>query len=61
MRYVLDELQKSLKYHLRQMEDNVNKIKSYEEAADDLKTRNERHKEAITEIREHIESLEKDR
>jgi chromosome segregation ATPase len=59
MNYVLDELRKSLKYHLRQMEDNSNKISHYEEAQQDLKTRNERHKQAITEIGEHIEAIEK--
>jgi peptidoglycan hydrolase CwlO-like protein len=57
--YVVDELQKALKYHLRQLEENLNKVRTYEESIDDLKTRNERHKQAITEIGEHIESLEK--
>jgi prefoldin subunit 5 len=61
MEYVLDELQKSLKYHLRQLDENLNKIRTNEESIEDLKTRNERHKQAITEIGEHIESLETDR
>jgi cell division protein FtsB len=61
MNYVVDELQKALKYHLRQLDENLYKVRTYEESIEDLKTRNERHKAAITEIKEHIETLEKDR
>jgi hypothetical protein len=60
MEYVLDELQKSQKYHLRQLEENLNKIRLSEETVADLKIRNERHKQAITEIGEFIEKLKKD-
>lgn len=60
MQYVLDELQKSLRYHLRQLEENLNKIRLYEETIEDLKTRNGKHKDAISEIGKHIESLETD-
>jgi cell division protein FtsB len=61
MEYVLDELQKALKYHLRQLDESLGKIRAYEETIEDLKTRNERHKAAITEIGNHIEQLKKDR
>jgi cell division protein FtsB len=59
MEHVLDELQKALRYHLRQLDENLNKIRTNEESIEDLKTRNERHKQAITEIGEHIETLKK--
>ena len=57
MRYVLDELQKSLKYRLRQLEENLHKVRVYEESIEDLKKRNEEHKAAITEIKEHVETI----
>ena len=57
MKHVLDELQKSQKYHLRQLEDNLRKIKLNEEANEVLKTSNEKHREAITEISKFIESI----
>ena len=57
MKYVTDELQKSLKYHLRQLEENLQKISTYEETINDLKSRNERHREAIEELGEYIEQL----
>lgn len=59
MSYVVDELQKSLRYHLRQLEENLNKMRLIEEQSEDLKMRNERHRQAITEIGGHIESIEK--
>jgi signal transduction histidine kinase len=59
MKHVIDELQKSQRYHLRQLEENLNKIRTYEEAGEDLKVRNESHKEAISEIRSLLEQLEK--
>jgi len=59
MNYVLDELQKSQKYHLRQLEENVRKIQLSEESIADLKVRNEKHRQAISEIGQFIESLEK--
>jgi hypothetical protein len=61
MQFVLDELQKSQKYHLRQLEENLNKIRLSEETIADLKTRNEKHKQAISEIGQFIERLEEDR
>jgi len=57
LKHVLDELQKSQKYHLRQLEDNLRKIKLNEEANEVLKTSNEKHREAITEISKFIESI----
>jgi chromosome segregation ATPase len=59
MKHVIDELQKSQRYHLRQLEENLNKMRSYEETIEDLKVRNESHKEAISEIRALLEQLEK--
>jgi hypothetical protein len=57
MKHVQDELAKSQRYHLRQLEDNLQKIRTYEEVIEDLKRRNEEHKAAITEIGVFLESL----
>lgn len=59
MEHVKKELHDGLKYHLKQLEDNLNKIRINEESTKDLETRNERHKEAITEIKFYLEALEK--
>jgi hypothetical protein len=61
MEFIIDELKKSLKYHLRQLDENLKKIKSSEEVIEDLKYRNESHERAISEIGGHIEKLEEDR
>lgn len=61
MQFVLDELKKSMKYHLRQLDENLNKIRTYEETIQDLKHRNEQHERAIKEIGGHIEKLEEER
>jgi hypothetical protein len=50
-----------LKYHLRQLDENLNKIRTYEGTIEDLKYRNESHERAIKEIGGHIEQLEEDR
>jgi peptidoglycan hydrolase CwlO-like protein len=61
MEFIIDELKKSLKYHLRQLDENLNKIRTYEGTIEDLKYRNESHERAIKEIGGHIEQLEEDR
>ena len=57
MQHVLDELQRATKYHLRQLEENVQKIKNSEELIADLKQRNFKHMEAIKEFNRFIESI----
>jgi hypothetical protein len=57
--FVLKELQDGLKYHLKQLEENTGKIKFHNEAAEDLKTRNETHRRAIDQIGFHIEQIKK--
>lgn len=59
MQYVIDELSKSLRYHMRQLDENLNKIKSNEESTASLKERNMRHHQAIEEIEYHLDQLEK--
>jgi predicted RNase H-like nuclease (RuvC/YqgF family) len=59
VKHVVEELEKSCRYHLRQLEENLQKIRTYEETIKDLTTRNESHKEAITEIKVYLEQIEK--
>ena len=61
MQFVVDELKRSLRYHLRQLDENLNKIRTYEGTIEDLKHRNEDHERAIEEIGGHIEKLEENR
>jgi hypothetical protein len=58
MQHVLDELRKSVKYHIRQLEENCQKIKLNEESNALLKEKNEKHREAISEMSHFIESLQ---
>jgi hypothetical protein len=59
MQHVIDELSKSHRYHLRQLDDNLNKIKFSEESIESLKQANLKHKEAIEQIETLLEQLEK--
>ena len=59
MQYVIDELTKSLRYHRRQMDDTLNKIKNSEESIAMLKESNQKHTQAIEEIANHLDQLEK--
>jgi predicted RNase H-like nuclease (RuvC/YqgF family) len=59
VKHVVEELEKSCRYHLRQLEENLQKIRTYEETIKDLTHRNESHKEAITEIKVYLEQIEK--
>lgn len=59
MQFVIDELQKSLRYHTRQLEDNIRDIDSKKEAIESLLSRNLRHEQAIEEINLHLDQLEK--
>jgi prefoldin subunit 5 len=61
MEFILDELKKSLRYHMRQLDENLTKIRNYEGTIEDLTHRNENHERAIKEIGNHIEKLEEDR
>ncbi|WP_226085676.1 hypothetical protein [Mesobacillus sp. S13] len=57
MKHVIDELQKSLKYHKRQLEDNQNKIQLNEESVKSLKEKNLDHESAINEIESHLNQI----
>jgi uncharacterized protein Yka (UPF0111/DUF47 family) len=59
MDLVKDELRKTQRYHLRQLEDNLHKIKSYEEAIEALKQGNEKHRETLEQIGQALDLLEK--
>ncbi len=59
MEHVKKELHDGLKYHLNQLESNLNKMRLNDENNKDLESRNEKHKEAITEIKFYLEALEK--
>jgi repressor of nif and glnA expression len=59
MRFVIDELTKSLRYHMRQLDDNLNKIERSEESIAMLKEKNLDHHKAIEEIEFYLDQLEK--
>lgn len=59
MQFVLDELSKSLKYHQKQLESNLNDIQRKKESIEMLESANLRHEQAIIELRTHIGELEK--
>jgi oligoribonuclease NrnB/cAMP/cGMP phosphodiesterase (DHH superfamily) len=59
MRFVIDELTKSLRYHVRQLDDNLNKIERSEESIAMLKEKNLDHHKAIEEIEFYLDQLEK--
>lgn len=60
MELVLDELRKAMKYHQRQLEENLHKITSKEESIKQLHEANEKHWESIQQLLKVIEMLEKD-
>jgi hypothetical protein len=55
---ILDELKRTLKYHKRQLEDNMLQIKNKEESISMLKEANEKHVEAINQIIDFIKQNE---
>lgn len=57
MDYAIDELCRSLRYHQRQLDENLTEIQRKEEAIDLLKSSNEKHKEIIQQIEQAIEML----
>jgi tRNA nucleotidyltransferase/poly(A) polymerase len=59
MKLVIDELRRTQKYHLRQLEENLQKIKSYEESIEVLKQGNEKHRQTLEQIGQALEVLEK--
>jgi uncharacterized coiled-coil protein SlyX len=59
MNHVIKELQRTQAYHLRQLEENINKIKFHEEAIETLKNGIEQHRETLAQISEALEMLEK--
>lgn len=59
MNFVISELQKSLKYNQRQLEENERKIQHNLESNTTLESANLRHKQAIEEITQMLDELEK--
>lgn len=58
MEIILDELKRTLKYHQRQLDDNLKQIQSKEESISMLKESNQKHTDAIRQIGEFIKSQE---
>lgn len=58
MELILDELKRTLKYHKRQLDDNLSQIQSKEEAINMLKEANKKHIEAMNEIDAFIKKHE---
>lgn len=50
MELAIDELKRSQKYHIRQLDENLNEIRSKEEAIEMLKKSNEKHIQIIEQI-----------
>lgn len=50
MELAIDELKRSQKYHIRQLDENLNEIRSKEEAIEMLKKSNEKHIRIIEQI-----------
>jgi hypothetical protein len=57
MELAIEELCRSQKYHLKQLEENLQSIRSKEEAIELLKQSNEKHKEVIKQITALIETV----
>lgn len=60
MHLALDELYRSRKYHLKQLEENLQSIRSKEEAIDGLKVANEKEKQTIEQLSQAIEVIKTD-
>lgn len=59
MLYAIAELQRSLTYHQKQLEENIQNIERKQESIDLLLTANEKHVEIIFEIKEAMKKLQK--
>lgn len=57
MKLVLDELRKSLRYHQRQLQENLDKIKANEESNVMLLDKSKIHEQTIAEIEKVIDGL----
>jgi predicted transcriptional regulator len=60
MELAVDELRKSLRYHIRQLEDNRNKIESNLQSNDLLREKSLIHEQTIEELNQAIEQLKRD-
>lgn len=60
MELAIDELKRSQKYHIRQLDENLNEIRSKEEAIEMLKKSNEKHIQIIEQIDQLIALTKKD-
>lgn len=60
MNLVIDELRRTQKYHLKQLEENLQSIRNKEESIEMLKAANEKHRETLEQIGEAVKKLEKD-
>lgn len=60
MEIILDELKKTLKYHQRQLQDNLNQIQNKDESIAMLKDSNKKHVEAIQQIEGFIKKHDKE-
>jgi hypothetical protein len=60
MELAIDEIYRSQRYHIKQLEENLQSIRSKEEAIELLKTANKKHIQIIEQINELVEKV-KDR
>lgn len=60
MELAIEELFRSQKYHLRQLEENLQQIKQKEETIELLKEKNKEHELIIDQINDVIEAVRKD-
>jgi uncharacterized protein Yka (UPF0111/DUF47 family) len=57
MKLAIEELYRSQKYHQRQLEENLQSIRSKEEAIELLKQSNEKHIQVIDQINALVEQI----
>lgn len=60
MHLAIDELYRSRKYHLKQLEENLQSIRSKEEAIEVLKVANEQEKQFIEQLSQAIDLMQMD-
>jgi predicted RNase H-like nuclease (RuvC/YqgF family) len=60
MNFAIDELERSIRYHIRQHEENVREIQNKRESIEMLEEKNEQHLQIVEELKEAIERLKQD-
>lgn len=60
MNLAIDEIYRSRKYHIRQLEENLQEIRNKEEVISFLKTSNEKHIQIIEQLSQAMELIKMD-